>query len=57
MKTQLLDQIIKKKQSKNEFAIVTNRTQAQEYLNVGGRVGFAEGPKDPNRRLFLKTSL
>ena len=31
------------------------RTQAQEYLNVGGRVGLKEGsPKSPGRRAFLK---
>ena len=31
------------------------RTQAQEYLNVGGRVGLKEGaPKSPGRRTFLK---
>ena len=32
------------------------RTQAQEYLNVGGRVGFDKGskPKSPSRRAFIK---
>ena len=26
----------------------------KEYYNQGGRVGFAEGPKDPSKRLFIK---
>ncbi len=31
------------------------RTQAQEYLNVGGRVGLKDGsPKSPGRRTFIK---
>jgi len=26
----------------------------KEYYNQGGRVGFAKGPKDPSKRLFIK---
>ena len=43
------------------FGDPINRTDLQDEMNLdrgiyalGGRIGFADGPKDPNRRMFMK---
>jgi len=38
----------------SEGGVVNIKDITKEYYNQGGRVGYADGPKDPSKRLFVK---